>query len=72
MHLELYNAIYKWLKSGTHSNVLFGAALLKLKTLEFAKKLSFKNFYASDGWLDWQEKNYSMPVLKLHQIISSL
>ena len=62
---ELDNATYKWLKSTRYHNIPVGANVLKLKALEFAKKLDLGNFHASDG-------NDSMLVSKLHRICSCL
>ena len=53
---ELDNATYKWFKSARDHNVPVGANVLKLKALEFAKKLDLGNFHASDGWMDRWKK----------------
>ena len=57
---ELDNATYKWLKSARDRNVPVGANVLKLKALEFAKKLDLGNFHALDGWMDQWEKRFNV------------
>ena len=57
---ELDNATYKWLKSARDRNVPVGANVLKLKALEFAKKLDLGNFHASDGWMDQWKKRFNV------------
>ena len=47
----------KWFKRLRSENVPVNGVLIKEKTLYFAKELTFKNFQASDGWLDkWKKK----------------
>ena len=41
-------------------NVPVGANVLKLKALEFAKKLDLGNFHASDGWMDRWKKLFNV------------
>ena len=57
---ELDNATYKWLKSARDRNVPVGANVLKLKALEFAKKLDLGNFHAADGWMDRWKKRFNV------------
>ena len=57
---KLDNATYKWLKSARDRNVPVGANVLKLKGLEFAKKLDLGNFHASDGWMDRWKKRFNV------------
>ena len=64
---ELDKATCKWLKSARDRNVPVGANVLKLKALEFAKKLDLENFHASDGSMEktiqCQCQNYIRYVL---------
>ena len=55
---ELDNATYKWLKSARDRHVPVGANLLKLKAMEFAKKLDLRNFHA--GWMDRWKKRFNV------------
>ena len=57
---ELDNTTYKWLKSARDGNVPVGANVLKLKALEFPKKLDLGNFHASDGWMDRWKKRFNV------------
>ena len=57
---ELDNATYKWLKSARDCNIPVGANVLKLKALEFAKKLDLGNFPTLDGWMDRWKKRFNV------------
>ena len=48
---ELNSTMYKWLKTGRHSNIPINCNIFKEKALVFAKSLEFHNFHASDTWL---------------------
>ena len=53
---QVNKAVLKWFKRLRSENVPFNGMLIKEKTLYFAKQLTFKNFQASDGWLDKWKK----------------
>ena len=66
---ELDNATSKWLKSARDRNVPVGANVLKLKALEFAKKLDLGNFHASDGWMDRWKKRFNVSFKTIRYVL---
>ncbi|XP_065652673.1 major centromere autoantigen B-like [Hydra vulgaris] len=49
---QVNKAVLKWFKQMRANNVPISGLLVKEKPLYFAKKLSFENFQASNGWPD--------------------
>ena len=55
-------ACHTWLIYARHRNIsiLVSAAVLKTEALYFTKEFSYKEFQASDGWLDRWIKRYTI------------
>ncbi|XP_066252153.1 tigger transposable element-derived protein 4-like [Euwallacea similis] len=49
-----------WFAKARNKNIPISDQLIKTKAKEFAEKLGYRNFYASDGWLQKWRKRYNI------------